>query len=87
MQVPRTYISKIENARAVPTLSSLQRLADALEVHLTELLADRRDIAHDVLSDPFIAEIAPLLLKIDPLQRALFLNQVREIAAGRRRSA
>jgi transcriptional regulator with XRE-family HTH domain len=87
MQVPRTYISKIENARAVPTLSSLQRLATALEVHLTELLADRRDIAHDVLSDPFIAEIAPLLLKIDPLQRALFLNQVREIAAGRRRSA
>jgi transcriptional regulator with XRE-family HTH domain len=87
MQVPRTYISKIENARAVPTLSSLQRLADALEVHLTELLADRRDFAHDVLADPFIAEIAPLLLKMDSLQRAMFLNQIRELAAGRRRSA
>jgi len=87
MQVPRTYISKIENARAVPTLSSLQRLADALEVPLTELLADRRDLAHDVLADPFIAEIAPLLLKIDPLQRTLFLNQLRDLAAGRRRTA
>ena len=32
MQVPRTYISKIENGKAIPTLGSLERLADALEV-------------------------------------------------------
>ena len=87
MQVPRTYISKIENARAVPTLSSLARLAEALEVHMTELLADRRDAARDVLSDPFMAEIAPLLLKMDPMHRTVLLAQVRELAAGRRRSA
>lgn len=87
MQVPRTYISKIENARAVPTLSSLQRLANALEVHLTELLADRRDVGQDILADPFLAEIAPVLLKLDPLQRSMFLNQVRDLAAGHRRSA
>ena len=30
MQVPRTYISKIENGKAIPTLGSLQRLAEAL---------------------------------------------------------
>ena len=30
MQVPRTYISKIENGKAMPTLSSLARLAAAL---------------------------------------------------------
>jgi len=32
MSVPRTYISKIENGKAMPTLSSLDRLARALEV-------------------------------------------------------
>src|SRR5512142_2976646 len=31
MGVPRTYVSKIENEKATPTLSSLARLADALE--------------------------------------------------------
>src|SRR5215813_9705898 len=32
MAVPRTYVSKIENEKATPTLSSLERLARALEV-------------------------------------------------------
>jgi len=30
MSVPRTYVSKIENEKATPTLSSLERLARAL---------------------------------------------------------
>src|SRR5579859_283026 len=30
MKVPRTYVSKIENEKATPTLSSLERLARAL---------------------------------------------------------
>src|SRR5215469_11991625 len=39
MQVPRTYVSKIENEKATPTLSSLERLAKALEVSVSDLLA------------------------------------------------
>src|SRR3979490_600990 len=31
MSVPRTYVSKIENEKATPTLSSLERLARALQ--------------------------------------------------------
>ena len=38
MKVPRTYVSKIENEKATPTLSSLERLATALEVSVPELL-------------------------------------------------
>ena len=91
MQVTRTYISKIENGKAMPTLSSLERLATALEVDMCNLLHDARNRAHDdtlsVLGDPFVAEIAPLLSKLDALQRSLFLNQVREMAMGRRRTA
>src|ERR1700685_1848552 len=32
MSVPRTYVSKIENEKATPTLSSLERRVGALEV-------------------------------------------------------
>src|ERR1700693_4140896 len=38
MQVPRTYISKIENGKAIPTLGSLERLAQALEVDVWQLV-------------------------------------------------
>lgn len=91
MQVPRTYISKIENAKAMPTLSSLERLARALEIDICDLLRDARSRRHDetsaVLNDPFLAEIAPLIAHLDSFQRSMFLNQVRDMALGRRRSA
>jgi transcriptional regulator with XRE-family HTH domain len=91
MQVPRTYISKIENGKAVPTLSSLERLARALEVDICELLRDGRSRrareTASLLGDPFLAEIAPLIAQLDGFQRSMFLNQVRELACGRRRPA
>lgn len=91
MQVPRTYISKIENGKAVPTLSSLERLARALEVDICELLRDGRSRrareAATLMADPFLSEIAPLIAQLDAFQRSMFLNQVRELASGRRRPA
>ena len=91
MNVPRTYISKIENGKAMPTLSSLDRLARALEVDMSALLRDaktrHRDEAAVLMNDPFLAEIAAYTSKLDTLQRSIFLNHVRELAAGHRRSA
>ena len=91
MNVPRTYISKIENGKAMPTLSSLNRLAKALEVDMSALLRDantRHSNETSMLSeDPFLAEIAQYTSKLDALQRSIFLNHVRELAAGRRRTA
>ncbi len=40
-----------------------------------------------MLTDPFLSEIAPLISKLDALQRSMFLNQVRDMAMGRRRTA
>jgi DNA-binding XRE family transcriptional regulator len=40
MNVPRTYISKIENGKAYPTPSSLLRIAKALDVDLSFLIVD-----------------------------------------------
>jgi transcriptional regulator with XRE-family HTH domain len=91
MNVPRTYISKIENGKAMPTLSSLDRLAKALQVDISTLLRDsdtrHRDETAVLMTDPFLAEIAMYTAQLDSLQRSIFLNHVRELAAGRRRTA
>src|SRR6266702_3386449 len=91
MGVPRTYISKIENGKAMPTLSSLDRLARALKVDIASLLRDsntrHRDETAVLMTDPFLAEIAMYTSQLDDLQRSIFLNHVRELAAGRRRTA
>jgi transcriptional regulator with XRE-family HTH domain len=91
MQVPRTYISKIENGKAIPTLSSLERMADALNVDIRQLVRDARsqreeDVA-SILTDPFLAEIAALLPELNSIHRSLVLGQVRDMAMGRRRTA
>jgi transcriptional regulator with XRE-family HTH domain len=91
MNVPRTYISKIENGKAMPTLSSLDRLARALDVDISALLRDANSRHSNetsmLMTDPFLAEIAAYTSKLDALQRSIFLNHVRELAAGRRRTA
>jgi transcriptional regulator with XRE-family HTH domain len=91
MQVPRTYVSKIENEKAMPTLSSLQRLATALEVTMGDLLKGSSrtledDIA-DLMQDEFIAEVVQYMDKLDSMQRSSLLSQVRDLSVRPRRSA
>lgn len=90
MQVPRTYVSKIENEKATPTLSSLERLAVALDVSVPDLLAGGRNEGSSVgelMSDAFIAELVPWLPKLNPLQWQSVLAQVRDMTLHTRRSA
>ena len=92
MGVPRTYISKIENGKAMPTLSSLDRLARALQVDISALLRDaptrHQDETAVLTADPFLAEIAKYAAHLNATQKSIFLNHVRELAQGRmRRSA
>ncbi len=91
MQVPRTYISKIENGKAIPTLGSLERLANALEVDVCQLVRDSRSRREEevvaIFADQFLAEVASLLPRLDSLQRTLFLAAARDKATGQRRTA
>ena len=91
MQVPRTYISKIENGKAIPTLGSLERLANALEVEVSQLVRDTRSRREEevaaILADPFLAEIAALLPHLDSLHRTLIYGSLRDMVVDRRRTA
>jgi transcriptional regulator with XRE-family HTH domain len=89
MNVPRTYISKIENGKAMPTLNSLDRLARALQVDISALLRDapkrHQNEADLLVADPFLAEIARFAPHLTATQKSIFLNHVRELAQTRTR--
>ncbi len=91
MSVPRTYVSKIENEKATPTLSSLERLAKALEVTVPELLSggerDRQEEIRELIEDQFIAEILPFVSQLNGMQMSSILAQVRDLTVRPRRSA
>jgi len=90
MSVPRTYVSKIENEKACPTLGSLERLAGALRVRVCDLLTTGRTTEDDIRElsqDEFISELMPYMHKLNGTQWTSVLNQVRELTAMPRRSA
>jgi transcriptional regulator with XRE-family HTH domain len=91
MSVPRTYVSKIENEKATPTLSSLERLARALEVTVPELLSggerNRQEEVRELTQDPFIAELMPFVQQMNGMQLSSVLAQVRDLTMRPRRTA
>jgi transcriptional regulator with XRE-family HTH domain len=91
MAVPRTYVSKIENEKATPTLSSLERLARALEVTVPDLLSggerNRQEEVRELLQDQFIAELLPFVSQLNGMQLSSVIAQVRDLTLRPRRSA
>ena len=90
MNVPRTYVSKIENEKACPTLGSMERLATALHVRVCDLLTTGHTLEDDIRElsqDEFIAELIPYMKKLNGVQWMSVLNQVRELMAMPRRMA
>src|SRR5260370_17579565 len=75
----------------MPTLSSLDRLARALQVDISTLLRDsntrHRDETAVLMTDPFLAEIAMYTSQLNDLQRSIFLNHLRRLPACPRRTA
>src|SRR3984885_6785640 len=90
MSVPRTYVSKIENEKATPTLSSLERLARALEVTVPDLLSgserNRQDEIRELMQDEFVAEMLPFVNQLNGMQMSSVLTQVRDLTLRPRRN-
>jgi transcriptional regulator with XRE-family HTH domain len=91
MSVPRTYVSKIENEKATPTLSSLERLARALEVTIPDLLTggerNRQEEVRELTEDSFVSEMLPFVSQLNGMQMSSILAQVRDLTVRPRRSA
>src|SRR5258705_1389246 len=82
MSVPRTYVSKIENEKATPTLSSLERLARALEVGVPDLLTgggrNRPGEVRELMENQFVSEMLPFVEQIKRIQMSSILAPVRD---------
>jgi transcriptional regulator with XRE-family HTH domain len=91
MSVPRTYVSKIENEKATPTLSSLERLARALEVSIPSLLTggerSRQEEVRELIEDDFVSDVLPFVSQLNGMQMSSILAQVRDLTVRPRRSA
>jgi transcriptional regulator with XRE-family HTH domain len=89
MSVPRTYVSKIENEKATPTLSSLERLARALQVTVPDLITGggREDEVRELVKDDFIAELVPFLSKLNGMQWQSVMAQMRDMSTRPRRTS
>jgi len=78
LNVPRTYLSKGETCKVLPTIGTLYRLAGALRVEVHHLLLSRE--ALELSQDPFLVEIASTIHSLAPEQRSVLLRAVRDIA-------
>ena len=89
MRVPRTYVSKIENDKATPTIASLQRVAAAMGTRLTTLLQPAEAgldpnplLANPLFEDAFVRALLPFLPNLDPHHLGQLLDASRHLAGA-----
>jgi transcriptional regulator with XRE-family HTH domain len=81
MNVPRTYLSKVENCKVLPTVGTLYRMAAALGVDVCHLLYSREFL--EMSEDELLKEVTPLVPSLTPQQRAVILRAARDVALRR----
>lgn len=77
--VPRTYISRIENARLLPGPVMLRRIADALAVAILDLLPQNNNGsgAPDLADENYWASFVSYFSQLRPNDMAYVISQVR----------
>lgn len=77
--VPRTYISRIENARLLPGPVMLRRIADALAVTILDLLPPSKNGSPgaDSEQEAFWSSLVPYFSQLQPHEMSLVVGQVR----------
>lgn len=82
----RCYLSRVENGHTVPSLETLQKIAVALELPLSQFFADEpiRDMPGPSLNEAeihFLTEIKRYSANLNDSDRRLLLAMVRKFAA------
>lgn len=82
----RCYLSRVENGHTIPSLETLQKIAGALELPLSQFFADEplRDMPGVRLNETevhFLAEIQRYSANLTEGDRRLLLAMVRKFAA------
>ncbi len=85
MGTARTWVSKIESGHADLTyLESLERLAKALDVTVSDLLGSKADekLRADeqaVLNDPFLSKLVPYVGNLSKMDKILVLAKLKDL--------
>ena len=75
MNVPRTYINKIENGKVLPGISSVERIARAFGISVYEFMLNPRDVKElHFLADPFLVSLVEHISKLSPSQKEVVLR-------------
>jgi transcriptional regulator with XRE-family HTH domain len=80
--VPRTYISRIENARLLPGPVMLQRIADALAVAILDLLPHAKNGigAPEMEDNHYWASFVSYFSQLRPADMAYIVSHARSLA-------
>ncbi len=76
----RCYISRVENGHTVPSIETLSRIAQALELQLTDLLPDGSPPPNELSEQQFLEEIRRYLPMLSANEREQVVGLVRRIA-------
>lgn len=93
----RSYLSRVENGHTVPSLATLQRLASAMGVALSDFFSPGGHSAEGTstaaaapaANDPasqYLAELKTLLPQLTSTQRDQLLDMVKDMAATLKRA-
>jgi transcriptional regulator with XRE-family HTH domain len=97
----RCYISRVENGHTVPAVSTLEKMARALEVPMYRLFHDGEAPASLRKMKPakddewgskgeeaaYLSKLCRLLAKMEPSDQKLLLHMAQKVARGSNRSA
>lgn len=76
--VPRTYVSKIENRKAIPTITSIQKFAKGFKVTERQFVTGNVVAAWD--ADELVRELRAELPKLTSAMRSKVLDVVRNLS-------
>ncbi|HVB40323.1 MAG TPA: helix-turn-helix transcriptional regulator [Terriglobales bacterium] len=82
MAVPRTYVSKIENDKATPTIASLRRVASAMDTSVATLLEAAASTEAILLDDAFVRALLPFLPSLSRRHQGRLLDASRHLAGA-----